>query len=137
MCPPRTHKLDDIVELLKEKLTEEGLVRYFLWNGEEYNVVNTPCTIEDCKSLLEAILRQAVNDFIKLSVKPPKNDYYREALKTATGLLFTDDYHIEYGGMCITVRDIIYFLTGNEPNMDMFRKGVKRMVSVELAKLNS
>ena len=115
---------DDVVELLRIEDSENGLVRYFLWNSKEYSVINTPCHVDDAKALLEAILRQAVNDYIKFcGVNLTKEeDIYN--FSTAHDLLFDDDYHINYGGIDITVRDIIYFLTGQEPNMKLFREGL-------------
>lgn len=120
---------ENIIELLKEEQSDEGLVRYFLWNNKEYKSVNRHCLKDEATLLLKAILQQAVNDYIKLSCKKLTKDEDKWNFETAQGFLFDDDHYINYGGMEITVRDVIFFLSGYDPNMDMFRKGIERQLN--------
>lgn len=112
--------------MLKEEQSEHGLVRFFLWNDREYSAVNKRCFRDDATVLLKAILQQAVNDYVKLSCKTLTKEEDKLNLKTSKAFLFDNEYHINYGGMDITVRDVVYYLTGNEPNMIMFRAGIER-----------
>jgi hypothetical protein len=118
---------ENVVELFREEESEQGIVRYFLWNDKEYSVVNERCFVDDCRTLLKAILQQAINDFVKLSNKELVKEEDKFDLMTAKGLLFDDAYYIHYGGMDINARDIVYFLTGQDPNMKLFREGVERL----------
>jgi hypothetical protein len=117
------HK-ENIVELLKEEESGAGLVRYFVWNNREYSVVNRPCYIDDAKTILRAILQQAINDFIKLSSKKLTKDEDKFDLQTAKGFIFDDDYVVDFGGMDLNIRDLLFYLQGSEPNMDIFRASV-------------
>jgi hypothetical protein len=119
---------ENIIELLREEQSDEGLVRYFLWNNKEYKVTNRYCLRDEATLLLKAILQQAVNDYLKLSCKKLTKEEDRWNFETAKGFLFDDNYCIQYGDIEISVRDIIFFLSGHEPNMDMFRAGIERQL---------
>lgn len=119
---------EDIVELLRTEQTDEGqMVRYFLWNGKEYQVVNAECFPDDGKILMRAIFQQAINDYIKLSSKKLLKEEDKVNFDTAKGFLFDDDYTIDFGGMDITLKDMVFFMTGSDPNMEMLRAGIERM----------
>jgi len=114
--------------LLREEQSDEGLIRYFLWNNKEFKVVNKHCLHDESTLLLKAILQQAVNDYVKLSCKVLTKDDDKWHLETARQFLFDNHYHIDYGDMKLTAREVIYFLNGCDPNMDMFRAGLERQL---------
>lgn len=119
---------EDIVELTKTEESPNGIVRYFLWNGREYNVQNSPCFSDDGKTLMRAIMQQAINDYVKLADKEITREDDKLNYETAYGLLFNDNYTIDFGGIDITLKDMVSFITGTEPNMEMLRDGIKRML---------
>lgn len=114
--------------MIREEQTDKGLVRYFLWNDKEYSCLNEPCFRDDAITLLRVILQQAVNDYVKLSCKKLTKEEDKFNFQTAAGFLFDDDYYINYGGMDMSCSDIVFYLTGSEPNMSMFREGIERQV---------
>jgi len=118
------HK-ENIIELLREEESEQGLVRYFVWNDREYSVVNTPCYKDDAITIFRAILQQSVNDYIKLSSKKLTKDEDKMNLQTAVGFLFDDDYIVNFGEIDLDARDLLFYLTGNEPNMTIFRNSLR------------
>jgi hypothetical protein len=123
-------KRDNIIELTKTEESEEGLVRYFKWNDKEYSIVNARPFSDDAKVILRAILTQSINDYVKLHPGESTKEEDRFNYQTARNFLFDDDYVIDYGGIDIGIRDLIFFITGTDPNMEMFRAGILRKLDV-------
>ena len=58
------------------------------------------------------IIHQAVKDFERLAlVSARKDKTNRENLSTARGLIFEDDYTIEYGDIPVTFGDMLEFIS--------------------------
>ena len=123
------HK-ENIIELLREEESPEGwLVRFFLWNDREYSVTNTPVFPGDAQLLLKAILQQSINDYIKLSSKLALKEEEQFDLQTAIDFLFDDSYEIDFGNLEMTVKDILFYLIGSEPNMQIFRTQIREQLN--------
>jgi hypothetical protein len=116
---------ENIIELTRIEFSDEGeLIRYFLWNNKEFCSVNNQCYSDDAKVLMRVVLQQAINDFIKYTNKEPIKNDEKYDFETAKGFLFDDDYQIDFGDISLTTRDVLYYITGSDPNMDMFREGI-------------
>lgn len=88
------------------------LIREFDWNGKTFYVVNTECTVADTARLMTEIIHQAVKDFERLAlVSARKDKTNRENWSTARGLIFEDDYTIEYGDIPVTFGDMLEFIS--------------------------
>lgn len=121
---------EDLIELIEEREGPEGLVRTFSWNGERYDCINRTCTSEDTRILLQRILKQAMVDYFRLKGKEALRPEEQEAFRTATEFLFNDNLCIDYGGKLLSLRDILEYLVGDEPNMRIFREGILRRKSL-------
>ena len=89
------------------------LIRTFEWNNTTFEVVNADCDMDDCKKLLTAIVGQAVKDFERLAHTSARTKK-TSALdwSTARGLLFSDDYFIDYGGQDLGFAEILSIIGG-------------------------
>ena len=90
------------------ELTNEGYrIRYFEWNKHTFEVVSTPCTIDDTKKLISAIVAQAVKDFERLApITSRKRKADIENWETARGFLFDDgDTELNFAEMLTIVGD--------------------------------
>jgi len=88
------------------------LIRSFIWNNKTFYVVSAECTIADTAKLMTEIIHQAVKDFERLALPSARKDKAsRENWTTARGLLFEDDYTIDYGDIPVTFKDILEFIS--------------------------
>ena len=115
-------------QLIREwKNEHEELVKEFLWEGKVYQVTSTKIYIDEVKLLMNALVKQTVTDYSTL--KPNEQSLKKKdklILNEAEAFLFNDSYKMHYGGLFLTFRDILEIITGDEPNMEMFRQGLKR-----------
>ena len=109
------------------KLTDEGyLIRYFEWNKQIFEVVNAPCNLDDTKKLITAIISQAVKDFERLAAPVQrKRKADTENWHSACGLLFDDDYLIQYGDTELNFAEMLVIIgSGDGFSVPSLRKSL-------------
>jgi len=107
--------------------------RTFEWNGKEYEVESTPCYIEDALLILQSIVSQAIQDFIKYH-QAKRNKKAEEIYQSAKTFLFDDDHRIDYGDMQLSLRDMLaYIAKESDINLTMIREDILRRATREFS----
>ena len=96
---------------------------YSRWEGNKIEVDLTLPAEDDCRYLLLKVVEQAVRDFINL-----RSDNLslseQTAKDTASGLLFSDSYEIDWGGISLNLERILALW---DLEVDWFRDRVRRL----------
>lgn len=87
------------------RLDKNGVI---ISDDDDVKVNRTEPKLDECKSLLLHVVKQAVDDY--QSYKDKTRDDHREIWVTASGFIFDDDYYINWGDRQLNLEQICDFI---------------------------
>lgn len=96
--------MDENTEVVPPAIQRYGTT--FYWSGIPFTLSEPFPPEDECRFLLLKILEQAIRDYINLQNSSILLEKFY--FQTAEGILFDDDYRINYGGHDMSLSDILH-----------------------------